>query len=183
MPLEWGRIGKAIRRRQHLQIKQLGKIGINNAMGEGNLFWWWVQNSGMGKHCPGLCLYPAPALIHIRCLINTGNYRVGRSERLIHSKCTTSDCIVSLQSSVVRVLALGCSISGSGLEQLSALILRLMAASCCCCCCCWAPQPRTQGALPPEGCSWAISGTRVDRWKGKTGSFFIFSDWAWHGSY
>ena len=161
MPLEWGRIGKAIRRRQHLQIKQLGKIGINNAMGEENLFWCWVQNSGMGKHCPGLCLYPAPALIHIRCLINTGNYRVGRSERLIHSKCTTSDCIVSLQSSVVRVLALGCSISGSGLEQLSALILRLMAASCCCCC--WAPQPRTQGALPPEGCSWAISGTRVDR--------------------
>ena len=51
-----------------------------------------LRMSSMGKHCPRLCLYPAAALIHIRCLINTGNYRVGRSERLIYTQC-----IVSLQ--------------------------------------------------------------------------------------
>ena len=79
----------------------------------------------MGKHCPRLCLYPAAALIHIRCLINTGNYRVARSERLIYTHSALS---LSRESSVaVGVLALGCSISGSGLEQLSALIVRLMA--------------------------------------------------------
>ena len=48
---------------------------------------------------------------------------------------------------MARVLALGCSISGSsGLEQLSALIVRLMAAANNHC---WAPQPRTQGPPTP----------------------------------
>ena len=46
---------------------------------------------------------------------------------------------------MLGVLALGCSISGSGLEQLSALIVRLMAAANHC----WAPQPRTQGPPTP----------------------------------
>ena len=106
---------------------------------------YFENSSSMGKHCPGLCLYPAPALIHIRCLINTGNYRVGRSERLIR---TSVHCLSPEHCVAAGVLALGCSISGSGLEQLSALIVRLMARHCCCC---WAPQPRTQGALPPQG--------------------------------
>ena len=78
------RIGKAIPQREHFPSLSISNISLLFS------FLCWVENSGMGKHCPGLCLYPAPALIHIRCLINTGNYRVGRSERPIHTACTLS---------------------------------------------------------------------------------------------
>ena len=113
---------------------------------------YFENSSSMGKHCPGLCLYPAPALIHIRCLINTGNYRVGRSERLIR---TSVHCL-SAEQSVLGVLALGCSISGSsgGLEQLSALILRLMGRCWLTRVLGWAPPLQLQGhkgPSPPRG--------------------------------
>ena len=136
------RIGKAMCQREHFPSLGISNISLSFFQSE----IYFENSSSMGKHCPGLCLYPAPALIHIRCLINTGNYRVGRSERLIR---TSVHCLSPEHCVAAGVLALGCSISGSGLEQLSALIVRLMARHCCCCCC-WAPQPRTQGALPPH---------------------------------
>ena len=128
-----------------------------------------LRMSSMGKHCPGLCLYPAPALIHIRCLINTGNYRVARSERLIYAQCSVRHQIalsLSLQSSVVRVLALGCSISGSGLEQLSALIVRLMAQPLLLLLLLLVlgPTAKDTGAVPPQGWSRAISRDATGSW-------------------
>ena len=135
------RIGKAMCQREHFPSLGISNISLSFFQSE----IYFENSSSMGKHCPGLCLYPAPALIHIRCLINTGNYRVGRSERLIR---TSVHCLSPEHCVAAGVLALGCSISGSGLEQLSALIVRLMARHCCCC---WAPQPRTQRALPPQG--------------------------------